>query len=183
MGLGVGGIDSVIPIYSSELAEDNARGKALAQEFQSNIFGLVMAYGINLGVTRALGKRNQWAWRIPILVMQVYPILLLAFIERLPESPRWFIYHDRDKDAKAALDDIYGAEGDAKFEELLDVREKEKGHHVGYIDMITPSHDQFHPTIITIMGQVNQALTGYGAVSVYGPQIFEVSLGSRLFLI
>ena len=28
--------------------------------------------------------------------------------------------------------------------------------------------------MITVMGQVNQALTGYGAVSVYGPQIFEL---------
>jgi len=28
--------------------------------------------------------------------------------------------------------------------------------------------------MVTIMGQINQALTGYGAVSVYGPQIFEL---------
>ena len=28
--------------------------------------------------------------------------------------------------------------------------------------------------MVTVMGQVNQALTGYGAVSVYGPQIFEL---------
>lgn len=73
MGLGVGGIDAVIPTYSSELSADDARGKALAQEFQSNIFGLVMAFGINLGVTIALGKQNQWAWRVPIVVMQIYP--------------------------------------------------------------------------------------------------------------
>ena len=51
-------MDSVIPIYSSELANDEARGKAMAQEFQS-ILGLVMAFEIKLGVTRALGKRNQ----------------------------------------------------------------------------------------------------------------------------
>ena len=50
MGLGVGGIDSVVPIYSSELSEDDARGKALAQEFQMNILGLNMAFAINLGV-------------------------------------------------------------------------------------------------------------------------------------
>lgn len=59
LGLGVGGIDSVIPVYSSELS-DGGRGKAMAKEFQSNIFGLVMAFGINLGVTNALGKDNQW---------------------------------------------------------------------------------------------------------------------------
>lgn len=34
MGLGVGGVDSVVPVYSSELSEDESRGKALAQEFQ-----------------------------------------------------------------------------------------------------------------------------------------------------
>lgn len=179
MGLGVGGIDSVIPTYSSELSNDEARGKALAQEFQSNIFGLLMAFGINLGVTVALGKWSQWAWRTPIIVMQIYPVLLMAFVKQLPESPRWFIYNGREADAQAALNDIYGNEGDSKLDDLLDAHEKEKDQHVGYMDMVTPSHPQFHPTMITIMGQINQALTGYGAVSVYGPQIFEL-LGFRV---
>ena len=175
MGLGVGGIDAVIPTYSSELAADEARGKALAQEFQSNIFGLVMAFGINLGVTVALGKSNQWAWRVPIIVMQVYPVLLMVFVERLPESPRWFIFNGKKDEAQAAMKNIYGDEGDQKFDELVEAHEKEKGETVGYLDMLSPSHPQFHPTMVTIMCQVNQALTGYGAVSVYGPQIFEVS--------
>lgn len=60
MGLGVGGIDSVIPVYSSELNEEGGRGEALAKEFQSNIFGLNMAFGLNLAVTYGLGKGNQW---------------------------------------------------------------------------------------------------------------------------
>jgi len=59
MGLGVGGIDSVIPVYSSELAEDESRGQALAQEFQSNILGLNMAFAINLVADRVLGKSNE----------------------------------------------------------------------------------------------------------------------------
>lgn len=174
MGLGVGGIDAVIPTYSSELSSDDERGKALAQEFQSNIFGLVMAFGINLGVTIALGKQNQWAWRIPIVVMQIYPVLLMAFVERLPESPRWFIFNDRQDDAKEALEEIYGDDSKDKFEELLESHEKEKDESVGYFDMLNPRNQQFHPTMVTIMCQVNQALTGYGAVSVYGPQIFEL---------
>ena len=58
LGLGVGGIDAVVPVYSSELASDESRGSALAKEFQMNIFGLLMAYAINLGVTSGLGKDN-----------------------------------------------------------------------------------------------------------------------------
>jgi len=175
MGLGVGGIDSVVPVYSSELSSDGARGKALAQEFQSNILGLNMAFGINLGITIALGKDNQWAWRVPIIIMQAYPVLLLTFIERLPESPRWLVFHDREDEAEHSLTRIFGKD-DAKehMDELKDNSKNERDSNVSYWDMLTPGHPQFHPTIITIMGQVNQALTGYGAVSVYGPQIFEL---------
>ncbi|KAF4537525.1 Sugar/inositol transporter [Lasiodiplodia theobromae] len=174
MGLGVGGIDSVIPVYSAELAETKMRGRAMGQEFQMNIFGLNMAFAINLGVTVALGKDNQWAWRIPIIVMQAYPILLLACIELLPESPRFYIYHGREEDAKKACEDIDPRNGKETFEELKESHEREADKEVTYLNMLTPGHPQFHPTIVTIMGQINQALTGYGAVSVYGPQIFEL---------
>ena len=181
MGLGVGGIDSVIPTYSSELSKDEARGKALAQEFQSNIFGLLMAFGINFGVTVALGKDNQWAWRTPIIVMQVYPLMLIAFVKILPESPRWLVYNGWEYDAQNALNDIWGNEGDAKLDELLDIHEQEKDlESMSYLDMVSPSNPQFHPTMIVIMGQINQALTGYGAVSVYGPQIFQVRAPSTV---
>lgn len=157
MGLGVGGIDAVIPVYSSELSADNSRGKALAQEFQMNIFGLNMAFAINLGVTNALGKSNQWAWRIPIIVMQVYPVVLLLVIERLPESPRWCVFNDKRDAAKVALEEIYGEEdGNTKADELFDAHDKESDDQVGYKDMFSPAHPTFHPTVITVMGQINQ---------------------------
>lgn len=107
--------------------------------------------------------------------MQIYPILLLSFIYRLPEAPRWFIFHGRKDDAKDALADIYGEdEMKGKYDELVKAQEEESSQSVGYSDMIFPSGVQFHPTMVTVMGQINQALTGYGAVSVYGPQIFEL---------
>lgn len=174
LGLGVGGIDAVIPVYSSELASDNSRGKALAQEFQMNIFGLLMAYSINLGVTRALGH-SQWAWRIPIIVMQLFPILLLSVISQLPETPRWFMSQERKADARKALESIHGKDiATSKLEDLVKAHNEESDKAITYADMLLPGRPQFHPTMVTIMGQINQALTGYGAVSVYGPQIFEL---------
>jgi len=212
MGLGVGGVDAVVPVYSSELSDEGGRGKALAQEFQSNIFGLNMAFAINLGVTQSLGKSNEWAWRIPIIVMQFYPLSLLLLYSRLPESPRWFMFHDRKDDAKDSLIFIEGEEeGEKMYEQLQEATQNESGESIGYMDMFNPRHSMFHPTMVTVMGQVNQALTGYGgkshhshllsfslpkphmvplprhtmqqhadhtilhlAVSVYGPQIFEL---------
>lgn len=163
MGLGVGGIDSVVPVYSSELSSDDARGKALAQEFQSNIFGLNMAFAINLAVTVQLGKKNEWAWRIPIIAMQVYPVVLMLFIKALPESPRWLVFHDKtDRATKSLKAFLEEDEAKKKCDDLVESSKEESGHKIGYKDMFTPGHDQFHPTMLTIMGQVNQALTGYG---------------------
>ncbi|KAI8631720.1 general substrate transporter [Xylariaceae sp. FL1651] len=175
LGLGVGGIDATIPVYSSELTKDKSRGRALAQEFQMNIFGLLLAFSINLGATIALGKDDQWAWRIPIIVMQVFPILLISSFSRLPESPRWFVSRGREDDAMKALVELFD---EPKAEETLDeicrAQREETDEAIGYIDMLLPGGSQFHPTMLTVMGQINQALTGYGAVSVYGPQIFEL---------
>lgn len=107
--------------------------------------------------------------------MQVYPVLLLSFIYRLPESSRWLIYHDRHDDARTTLRTMYGDDkAENKLEDLIQAHHDESSKTVNYSDMLWPSGREFHPTVVTIMGQVNQALTGYGAVSVYGPQIFEL---------
>jgi MFS family permease len=162
MGLGVGGLDAVVPVYSSELNESDNRGRALAQEFQANILGLNLAFGINILVTRLLGKENQWAWRTPIIAMQVFPLALVLYIFRLPESPRWYIFKEKDDKAKAALADIYDEEDvDGEMKELKRSRDDADSQKVGYTDMLFPGGSQFHPTMLTIMGQVNQALTGY----------------------
>ena len=122
----------------------------------------------------ALGKYSQWAWRSPIIIMQIFPITLMAVSSALPESPRYLVMHDREDDAVAALDAVYPDKD--RVQENLELIKKSKTEEekVTYVDMLTPSHTQFHPTMMTVMVQVNQALTGYGAISVYGPQIFEL---------
>jgi sugar porter (SP) family MFS transporter len=174
MGLGVGGIDAVVPVFSSELSGDDSRGTALAQEFQANILGLNMAFIVNVLITRGLGKTNQWAWRAPIIIMQIFPILMIATTGLLPETPRWLVMHEKDDKAKRAIARVWGdSEVDSHITELREAHDKEQQDGTAtYADMLLPGRPQFHPTVITVMGQVNQALTGYGAVSVYGPQMF-----------
>ena len=173
LGLGVGGIDTVIPVYSSELSSDDARGRALAQEFQANILGLNIAYAINLALTVTLGKYSEWAWRVPIVCMQFFPLALVSVLHQLPESPRWFIFHDRHDDAKASLDQIYdSSDAKQKLDELQEAAEDESSSNITYAHMLNPKDPSFHPTVVTVMGQVNQAATGIGAISVYGSQLF-----------
>lgn len=106
--------------------------------------------------------------------MQIFPLVLMALIERLPESPRFYVLHGRHDEARTALDNIYpnDDDNDDKFEEMKKNHEQEES--VTYTQMHTPSNPQFHPTMITYGVQIAQALTGYGAVSIYGAQIFEL---------
>lgn len=135
-----------------------------------------MAFIINIIVTHQLGKWDQWAWRTPIIVMQIYPALLFAGANLLPETPRWLVLNGEEDRAKKSIARVFGKDTvDDRIKELRDAqKQEEEAGSVSYADMLLPSGSQFHPTIITIMGQINQALTGYGAVSVYGPQIFEL---------
>jgi MFS family permease len=166
---------------------------ALAQEFQANILGLNMAFILNMILTHNLGKESEWAWRVPVIAMQIYPIILFAVIAQLPETPRWHVLHEQDDNAKKSIATVFGEdEVENRFKKLTEAHGKEMEEGASWGDMLWPSGSQFHPTAITVMGQANQALTGYGAVSVYGPQIFGllgfdittaeyITLGNYLF--
>lgn len=169
----IGGIDAVIPVYSSELSSDESRGRSLAQEFQANILGLNIAYALNLTLTMTLGKYNEWAWRVPIIGMQLFPITLVSVLHHLPESPRWYIFHDRHDAAEDSLKQMYSEDdAKAKLKEMQDAAEEEGSKNITYLHMLNPKDRSWHPTFVTIMGQVNQAFTGIGAISVYGSQLF-----------
>lgn len=87
---------------------------------------------------------------------------------------RWYIFNDRKEDAKKSLQRLEGKEdGEEKFEEFVEAAKKEQEETVTYWDMITPGHKQFHPTVVTVMGQVNQALTGYGGM--YMPRTWNTT--------
>jgi hypothetical protein len=51
--------------------------------------------------------------------MQVFPLVLMSIIGRLPETPRWFFCKARREDAIIALKCMHGEKAaKSKFEEL-----------------------------------------------------------------
>jgi Sugar (and other) transporter len=99
----------------------------------------------------------------------------MSFISRLPESPRYFMSKEQKYEAQKVLEELWSRkDAKSKLDDLQEAQDNESNAKVGYKDMLLPSGSQFHPSMVTAMGQINQALTGYGAVSVYGPQIFQL---------
>ncbi|KIW89652.1 uncharacterized protein Z519_09808 [Cladophialophora bantiana CBS 173.52] len=108
--------------------------------------------------------------------MQIYPVLLFAVANLLPETPRWCVLHGDNDRAKRSIARVFGKDQvEDRIKELTEAHKKEQAKGwISYSNMLWPGGSQFHPTVVTVMGQVNQALTGYGAVSVFGAQIFEL---------
>jgi Sugar (and other) transporter len=117
-----------------------------------------MAFIINVLLTHQLTKYNQWAWRLPIMIMQVFPLLLFSGTTLLPETPRWYVLHDKIEKAKRSIHKVFGQDQvEPRIKELTEAAEREQENGLtSYWDLCWPSGSQFHPTVVTVMGQVNQ---------------------------
>lgn len=47
-GIGTGMLNAIVPVWATETAEHTSRGQFIAIEFTLNIFGVVLAYWLEL---------------------------------------------------------------------------------------------------------------------------------------
>src|SRR5215813_8180744 len=92
-GLGIGISTVVAPMYISEIAPPQHRGR-LAGMFQFNIvFGILIAFVSN-ALLAGIGE-NAWRW---MLGVAAFPsVLYAASCFALPESPRWLLTRKADQ--------------------------------------------------------------------------------------
>jgi MFS family permease len=86
-GLGIGVSTVAAPMYISEIAPPERRGR-LAALFQFNIvLGIVIAFASNALVARIVAGPDAWRWMLGVAAVPslVYSVMCLG----LPESPRW----------------------------------------------------------------------------------------------
>lgn len=127
IGLGVGIVSVVVPMYLSELAPKHIRG-GLSSLMQLMVTtGIFVAYLVDF----AFSGGGLWRWMIGLGVVPA--ALLFVGILTQPESPRWLIgAHDRVRDADArareTLTRLRGSEqaADAEIEEIKQSVAKEE---------------------------------------------------------
>ena len=90
-----------------------------------NIFGVVVAYWLEFGLSFVDGGNSSVSWRFPI-AFQIIPLLvLLGTVWFFPESPRWLTKVGRDEEARFILRRLRGtdAAGESKaLAEYQDIR-------------------------------------------------------------
>jgi MFS family permease len=84
-GVGVGVLSTIVPVYQSEISPPHNRGKLACIEFTGNITGYAASVWVDYFCSFI---RNDWAWRIPLLMQCVMGALLAAGSLLICESPR-----------------------------------------------------------------------------------------------
>lgn len=119
MGVGVGIVSVVVPMYLSELAPAAIRGRL------TSLMQLLVTVGIFLAYVTAwwFAEARDWRWMIGLGVIPA--VVLAVGIYTQPESPRWMVAHRSGggvDDARALLVRLRGTREEAE-RELAEIRE------------------------------------------------------------
>ena len=162
-GIAVGASSVVGPMYISEIAPANLRGR-LAGSFQLNIVaGIFIAYLTNF-LFVDLGD-DSWRWMLGIMVVPAGLFWLL--VRTIPESPRWLILNDRDEEALPILKKL----GETNVSQVIaDIRASVSAHTETLFQK-KYSKPIFFAVVLAMFNQ----LSGINAIIYYAPRIFEMA--------
>ncbi|KAF2168072.1 hypothetical protein M409DRAFT_65609 [Zasmidium cellare ATCC 36951] len=173
-GLGVGALSTIVPVYQSEISPPHNRGKLACIEFSGNIFGYMCSVWVDYFCSYI---KNDWAWRVPLLMQVVMGGLLAVGSFLIVESPRWLLDNDHDEEGIVVIANLYG-KGDIhnpkardeyreiKMNVLLQRQEGERS----YRDMFKRYYKR---VFIAMSAQALAQLNGINVISYYAPLVFE----------
>ncbi|MES2647613.1 MAG: sugar porter family MFS transporter [Bacteroidota bacterium] len=163
-GIAVGASSVVGPMYISEVAPPQIRGR-LAGSFQLMIVGgIFIAYVTNFFF--ADFGDSGWRWMLGIMII---PAALFAILLRfIPESPRWLVLNNRDEEAQA----IFTKTGEANAIHLI--REEHELSKTGVKESLFNGKYKKPILYAVLLAMFNQ-LSGINAILYYAPRIFEMA--------
>jgi MFS transporter, SP family, arabinose:H+ symporter len=178
-GLGIGISTVVAPMYISEIAPAQHRGR-LAGMFQFNIvFGILVAFVSN-ALLAGIGV-NAWRW---MLGVAAFPSLLYTlFCLGLPESPRWLLVKRGNREqGLQVLQKIEPAVSKEQIAAEADAIVAASSEQVTSGHFWTKRLRK--PIMLAILVAFFNQLSGINAILYFAPRIFELTgLGAKAALL
>ncbi len=178
-GVGVGISTVAAPLFISEIAPAQYRGR-LAGMFQFNIvFGILIAFVSN----SFLGSLGEQAWRWMLAIEAVPALIYSLMCFGLPQSPRWLIGRKEDRAGGIeVLRLIYPDRPESEIESMAD--------EIVAVSHETASAGKFFsarlrtPILLAFLIAFFNQLSGINAVLYFAPRIFEMTgLGEKAALL
>ncbi|PYH37575.1 sugar transporter [Aspergillus neoniger CBS 115656] len=181
-GIGIGGVNAVVPVWQSECTKPKSRGKNVVVIGVFIASEVAMASWVNVGLSFV--EESEVFWRLPLALPIVFTLLLLAFTLSFPESPRWLISKGRKAEARAAMHaladkHIVSYEAiDAEIETIsLALRESSTSEY-GFVNFFKRGPQRlFYRLFLAVAVNFSAQMTGANVITYYGKTIFQESLG------
>ncbi|KAI9230341.1 MAG: sugar transporter [Piptocephalis tieghemiana] len=172
-GFAVGILSMGVPLYLSEVAPASTRGALVSMQQFAITLGILISFWIDYGSLHIQGNNS---WRVPFgIQVGIAGIMALGML-LLPESPRWLMTHGQESRAEANLN------------RLRDHRAISTGSTAAELSAINESialerqigsgkwselfaHGMWRRTLIGVLIQIFQQLTGINAVMYYASSI------------
>ncbi|EZF26235.1 hypothetical protein H112_01596 [Trichophyton rubrum D6] len=179
-GIGCGYLNTIVPVWTSELAPANMRGAFVAVQFTLAMVGSALVYWLEYACVKT--RSLSFAWRFPNAFQIIFLLVLLAFGPFYPESPRYLAKIGKIDHAKSILQkcriDPNEENIDNEMEEILDaIRLEASDSNPSFYNMLFTS-DKLHTRRRVFLGagvQIMQKFTGIDFIAVYAPNIFAFS--------
>lgn len=173
-GIGVGLASAVSPMYISEIAPANIRGRLVSFNQFAIIFGMLVVYFVNWGI--ALGQSIEWindiGWRYMFLSESIPAALFGILLFFVPETPRYLLLSNKDEKAQSVLKKLYADREMSQtiFQEIKQSvgQATSRGKLFSYGKVVI---------VIGILLSVFQQFVGINVALYYAPRIFE-SMGA-----
>jgi len=166
VGLAIGVASATAPVYISEVAPPDIRGR-LVTFFQLSVtVGIVVAYLVGL----AFNSSGDWRW---MLGLGAVPAVILGIgMLEMPQSPRWLVMAGKDYVARATLSRIRVDDPAAIDKELAEIKESLAAERPGGWS------DLLHPVVkaalfVGVGLAILQQVTGINTVIYYAPTIVQ----------
>ncbi len=163
-GLSVGVSSVVGPLYISEIAPANLRGRMTGMFQIMIVSGIFIAFLTNY----LFANFGDDAWRYMLGIMAIPSLAFLLLLNTIPFSPRWLALNNRKEEAKKVFDDL-----GQTYEETLQAE-------IGTSEKVPLFQAKYRkPIIYAVLLAVFNQFTGINAILYYAPRIFEMAGFSR----
>jgi len=179
-GFGVGAASVTSPVYISEVAPANIRGRLTSIQQVMIISGLTGAFVANFALARIAGGSTAefWlgyqAWRWMFWLQVIPAAIYFVALFFIPESPRYLVVKGHDARAETVLTRLFGnAEARRKVAEIR--ASLAVDHHKPRLsDLIDKKTGKIRPILWAGIGlAVFQQLVGINVVFYYGATLWE----------
>jgi sugar porter (SP) family MFS transporter len=168
-GIGVGASSVTAPVYISEIAPAERRGRLVAM-FQFNVvLGILISYFSNY----LIGQDGESSWRWMLGVQAIPSLLFLVLLFIVPESPRWLILKKGKLGEARAIFRIINPHN---YEEVIEgIRANHREElATGSTNQLLSQKYKF-PVFLAVAFAVFNQVSGINAIIYYAPRIFEMT--------